>query len=210
MTTARRLLIASESKIISSGFELLIKGWNEFGEITQAPLSALPAVVAKLEPDIILVFAPCAPRSIVRTLRKFSTDYPRSRAVVLLTDEDSVSSLTLLHGEAFGIISYRATLVDFRGCLSKVRSGLRYIDPQFTEATLGLRYPTAHPSQEILSERETEVLRRIALGHTQKEIAGQLKISTKSVGTYHSRIALKLHTTSRVDMVKFAIAAGLM
>ena len=65
MTTARRLLIASESKIISSGFELLIKGWNEFGEITQAPLSALPAVVAKLEPDIILVFAPCAPRSIV-------------------------------------------------------------------------------------------------------------------------------------------------
>lgn len=210
MTTACRLLIASESRIIGTGFELLIKSWNEFGEIGQTPLSSLPAVAVKLVPDILVVFTPRLRPSILRTLRQFRTNCPRSRAVVLLTEEDRVFSLALLHAGAFGVISCGAMPVDLKACLSAVRDGLKYIDPQFTEAALGLRWAAARPSPKTLSERETEVLRRIAFGHTQKEIAEQLKISIKSVETYRSRIALKLQITSRADMVKFAIGAGFM
>lgn len=205
-----RLLIASESGIILASVELLIKNWNEFGEIAKTSLSSLASVAAKSPPDIILIPIPHARKSIVRELRQLSTICPRSRAVVLLTDEKCVLSLALLHAGAFGIISYRATPVDLRACLLAVREGFKYIDPQFTEAALGLRSVVAHPSREILSDRENEVLRLVALGHTQREVAAQLKVTARSVETYRSRIARKLQATSRADMVQFAIAAGLI
>ena len=92
VTTACRLLVASESGIIGTGLDLLIKGGNEFGEITQTPLSELPAVVAKSAPDIILVFAPRARQSIVRTLRKFSRT-PNLKTAVATQRHASMTSM---------------------------------------------------------------------------------------------------------------------
>ncbi len=60
-----------------------------------------------------------------------------------------------------------------------------------------------------LSPREREVLRLVALGHTQKEVADELGLSIKTVETYRTRLNVKLGFTSRAELVRYALAAGL-
>ncbi len=89
-----------------------------------------------------------------------------------------------------------------------VRRGETYVDPG-----LGARLATAPPAPggppDDLTEREAEILRLIALGHTNAEIAGQLYLSVRTVESHRAHIQQKLRRTTRAELVRYAIEQGL-
>ena len=73
-----------------------------------------------------------------------------------------------------------------------------------------MRTPLGRPSEDPLSDREREVLRLLALGHTNQEIAKQLYISVRTAETHRAHIMQKLHLSSRAELVRYAILQGLL
>lgn len=93
-----------------------------------------------------------------------------------------------------------------------VAAGGIYLDPALASKVvdnyIGSRSKKNESLRSDLSERETEVLRLVALGHSNKEIAAKLEISVKTVETYKARLMEKLDLHSRVDMVRYARDQG--
>ena len=111
----------------------------------------------------------------------------------------------------FGFNVMSAQLI---GAIRVVASGKSYLDPALTETVMGgyLRQTTAieSASKVEITARESEVLRLIALGHTNKEIAGRLELSVKTIEAHKANAMQKLGFVSRIDIVRFAILQGWM
>jgi DNA-binding NarL/FixJ family response regulator len=101
--------------------------------------------------------------------------------------------------------------------LSAIRAVVRgevYIHPSLTRALLDELLPARDPHLQDpwqeLSEREQQVIRQVALGHTNREIAQQLSLSVKTVETYRARAMEKLGLTGRAQLVEYAVGRGLL
>jgi DNA-binding NarL/FixJ family response regulator len=122
-----------------------------------------------------------------------------------------------LKGGAAGYVLKKAADVELIAAIQAVMRGDIYVHPSMTRALLEDMVPKgdSRPARETdlwatLSEREQEVLRLVAFGHTSKEIADQLALSIKTVDTYRARGMEKLGLRNRATLVRFALARGLM
>lgn len=136
------------------------------------------------------------------------------RRVVVLTESDNAAVLRqFLAAGAAGCVPKRAAAADLVHAIRAAAGGRTCPDPPPVEPTAPAEVavgpgpePAAPPAG--LSERESEVVRLIALGHSNKEIAAQLKLSVKTVETYKTRSMEKLDMRSRVDIVRYAARRG--
>jgi two-component system response regulator NreC len=112
---------------------------------------------------------------------------------------------------ASGYVLKEAADAEVVAAVREVARGGRYVNPE-----LGARLVTAEAEagrraeDDPLSEREREVLRLLALGHTNQEIAKQLYISVRTAETHRAHIMQKLRLTSRAELVRYALAQGLL
>jgi two-component system response regulator NreC len=112
---------------------------------------------------------------------------------------------------ASGYVLKEAADVEVVAAVREVARGSRYVNPE-----LGARLVTAaaeaerRAEQDPLSEREREVLRLLALGHTNQEIAKQLSISVRTAETHRAHIMQKLRLESRAELVRYVLAEGLL
>jgi two-component system response regulator NreC len=105
----------------------------------------------------------------------------------------------------------RASLSTFSTALRRVAAGRNYLDPEVSdEMFVALVGDRVRPRSGILSRREEEVLRLIAHGYTQKEIAKKMAISPTTVETYSARIREKLDLRERSDLVRYAMTRGIV
>ncbi|VTT98167.1 family transcriptional regulator : Two component transcriptional regulator, LuxR family OS=Methylocella silvestris (strain BL2 / DSM 15510 / NCIMB 13906) GN=Msil_2019 PE=4 SV=1: Response_reg: GerE [Gemmataceae bacterium] len=141
------------------------------------------------------------------------------RRVVVLTESDNAAVLgQFLAAGAAGCVPKRAAAADLVHAIRAAAGGRALPDPPPVEAEATVApAPAAAPAPvgpepaappAGLSERESEVVRLIALGHSNKEIAAQLKLSVKTVETYKTRSMEKLDMRSRVDIVRYAARRG--
>ncbi len=172
--------------------------------------------VAGLTPDVLLLDLTLTGGGL-QILEQMTEMTLHTRAVVLAMHEDISLLRSVLAVGSLGYVVHRDAQDELLKVVRKISAGRSYVEVP----TGGLRpYPGLDPQSEegremhakldLLSQREREVLRAVAYGYTNREIAESLQISVKSIETYRYRVSDKLGFKSRADLVRFALEVGLL
>lgn len=210
-----RVLLADDHAVLRSGLRLLLTSRNEFEVVGEASSGIETLSLAeKLQPDLILLDLSMPMLGGLDALPALRKLVP-SACVLILTMHDDPQYLrqALKHG-ASGYVLKKAADAELLSAMRAVLRGEVYVHPSMTRVLLEDMLETQPAEQEgewkSLSEREQEVLKMVALGHTSAEIAGQFNLSAKTVETYRARGMEKLGLRTRAALVKFALQEGLI
>ena len=141
--------------------------------------------------------------STLQAIPELRRDFPDTQIVVLTMQNEPAYARQALNAGALGFVLKEAAESELLDAVRRAAAGEAYLNPR-----LGARLAAEPPSglPDGLTEREMEILRRIALGHTNSEIAEQLFVSLRTVETHRSRIHRKLQIGSRAELVQYARA----
>ncbi len=156
-------------------------------------------------PDV-LIFDPNMPgKPSLEAIPKMRAASPKTRIVVLTTQREPALARQALRLGVLGYVLKEAAEDELVRAVRSATAGETYLQP-----TLGARLAAEPEAAADLSERETDVLRLIALGHTNAEIAEKLFISVRTVETHRAHIQQKLGVSSRAELVRSALSRGLI
>lgn len=216
MNIPTRVLLADDHAVLRAGLRLLLTGQNEFEVVAEASTgSEALSLAEKLQPDLILLdlsMPGLGGLDVLPTLHKI---VPSAKVLILtMHDDPQYLRQALKHG-ASGYVLKKAADAELISAIHIVLRGEMYVHPSMTRVLLEDILPDANVmggelSWASLSEREQEVLKMVALGHTSAEIADQLSLSAKTVETYRARGMEKLGLRTRAALVKFALQEGLI
>jgi len=204
------ILIADDHRVVRQGLRLLID--NEAGLQVVAEAGTVPDAerLARAHRPTVLVLDLNMPGgSSLDAIPRLQEDAPDTAIVVLTMQDDPAFARKALQAGARGFVLKEAADEELLEAIRLAAAGDTYLNPR-----LGARMaatpdqPTGPPDD--LSERELEVLRLIALGHTNSEIADQLFLSTRTVETHRAHIQQKIRRTSRAELVRYALDYGLL
>jgi DNA-binding NarL/FixJ family response regulator len=211
-TPTIRVVLADDHPVVRGGLKQLIDSQSDMcvvGEAMNGDEAWRSAM--QLEPDVVVMDLSMPVIDGVEATRRVKRDLPNVRVLALTVHEERQYLNQLLRAGASGYVLKRAAADELLRAIRTVAKGETYIDPALA-ATLVEGFldsqRSQHPTSEALSEREREVLVRIAKGFSYKEIAAELALSVKTVETYKARMAEKLGLRSRVEIVKFAAQQG--
>ena len=214
MTT--RVLLADDHAVLRAGLRLLLTGQNEFEVVAEASTgSEALSLAEKLQPDLILLdlsMPGLGGMDVLPTLRKMT---PSAKILILTMHDDPQYLRQALKQGASGYVLKKAADAELISAIHAVLRGEMYVHPSMTRVLLEdilpeTKFSSADLTWASLSEREQEVLKMVALGHTSAEIADQLSLSAKTVETYRARGMEKLGLRTRAALVKFALQEGLI
>ncbi|HYH82769.1 MAG TPA: response regulator transcription factor [Longimicrobium sp.] len=206
-----RIVLADDHEVVRAGLRALVDGTPGMRVVGEARDGAETVrVVCELLPDVLVVDVSMPLLDGAEATERVVRDCPGVRVLALTMHEDRSHLTRLLQAGATGYLLKRAAPAELVRAIEVVAAGGTYVDPLLAGSVLSgvARTRAGTAPAEALSEREEEVLRRIAWGASNKEIAGQLGISTKTVETYKARISDKLGLRSRSDMVRYAVQQG--
>jgi DNA-binding NarL/FixJ family response regulator len=207
-----RVLLADDHAIVREGLKSLINsepGMTVVGEAADGPSAV--SRTAELDPDVAVVDVSMPGLTGAEVTRALRTARPDRKVLILTVHEDKGYLRLLLAAGAVGYVLKRAAAAELVHAIRAVAAGETYLDPSLAADIVDdFVRPIAErePVLAELSDRESEVVRLIALGYSNKEIAAQLKLSVKTVETYKTRSMEKLHIRSRVDIVRYAVRRG--
>lgn len=210
MNSAKRIFLADDHAVLRSGLRLLIDNQPDLEVVGEAGdgIDTLEQV-PRLQPDVILLDLHMPGLDGLRTLPRLCQVAPNSR-VLILTMHDDVSYLQeALQAGAAGYVLKQAVDTELLMAIRAVLRGERPVHPAMTQKLIeSMSEPqqtSAANPWEALSDRERDVLRLVALGYTNAEIATELYISVKTVETYRARGMEKLEVETRAQLVKSAL-----
>ena len=211
-----RVLLADDHAILRSGLRLLLTTQNEFDVVGEAASGTETLTLAEqLQPDLILLDLNMPALGGLDALPALRKLVPSARILILtMHDDPQYLRQALKHG-ASGYVLKKAADSELLSAMRAVLRGEVFVHPSMTRILLEDMLPEAssgnqEDSWSSLSEREQEVLKMVALGHTSAEIAEQLNLSAKTVETYRARGMGKLGLRTRAALVKFALQEGLI
>jgi len=211
-----RVLIADDHAILREGLRALVNaqpGIEVVGEADNAQATLQRTV--ELRPDI-LVLDLSMPGGGAETAERVAQDCPAVKVIALTMHEERGYVSRLLRAGAVGYVLKRTASSELVRAIRTVSEGGSYVDPSLAAALLAEQStragrgvsPEAGGSAANLSNREEEVLRLLALGHSNKEVAATLSISVKTVETHRASGLAKLGVNNRAALVRFALATG--
>jgi two-component system response regulator NreC len=211
-----RVLLADDHAVLRSGLRLLLTSQNEFEVIGEASSGSETLTLAEqLQPDLILLDLSMPALGGLDALPVLRKLVPSARILILtMHDDPQYLRQALKHG-ASGYVLKKAADAELLSAMRGVLRGEVYVHPSMTRILLEDMLPESQSTSEkdawsSLSEREQEVLKMVALGHTSAEIASQLNLSAKTVETYRTRGMEKLGLRTRAALVRFALQNGLI
>lgn len=219
-----RVLIADDHAILRSGLRLLLEAQPDMEVVGEAG-SAEEAVAleAKLRPDVVLMdlTLPAHPGGSgsgvagLEAIRRIRAGRPEARILALTMHDDEGYLRAVLEAGGVGYVLKQAADTELLSAIRAAYRGGTYLHPTHARALVEslLRRGEAvgvNDDYERLSPREQEVLRLLALGYTNQQVADQLCLSVKTVETYRARLAEKLGLRSRADIVRYALQRGLL
>src|SRR5581483_296449 len=209
-----RLLLISKFAIVRSALRHLLASSNDIEVVAESDLSPdVEETVRKLRPDVILIeTAVASDPEEARVIEKIGRG-SKVRLVVLAGEGDIRVIRSMLRSGVTGYVLKQSTDTELLLALRSAARGRRFLDSSLINeiAFEGTRSAeqTASP-KPVLSKRQKQVLKYLVRGHTGGEIARKLDVSVKTVETYRARIYEKLEVRSRADLMKYAVAAGLI
>jgi two-component system response regulator NreC len=210
-----RVLLADDHAVLRSGLRLLLTSQNEYDVVGEASSGTETLTLAeRLQPDLILLDLSMPSLGGLDALPALRKLVPSARILILTMHDDPQYLRQALKRGASGYVLKKAADAELLSAIRAVLRGEVYVHPSMTRVLLEdmLETPPAENqnSWEMLSEREQEVLKMVALGHTSAEIAEQLNLSAKTVETYRARGMEKLGLRTRAALVKFVLQEGLI
>ena len=216
MPEKKRIVIAEDHTILREGLRMLLSCKADF-EVVGEARDGLEAIrtVDSLKPDLILLDL-SMPRmngiEAIEDIRKLS---PSTKILVLTVHKTEEHILTALKAGADGYILKEATHTELMLAVDNVLSGMSYLSPGISEKVIegyleGRKGARPSASLDILTPREREILKMIAEGFTNKDIAGYLCLSAKTVETHRTNLMKKLRLHNARSLTEFAIEKGLI
>jgi two-component system response regulator NreC len=207
-----RVLIVDDHAVVRAGLKLVLEAAEGIEPVGEAG-SARDAIfeARSLKPEVILLDVLMPDQSGLDVIPTLLKENPDTKILVLSMQDDPHYVREALGAGASGYVLKEAADNEVVTAIREVASGGRYVHPE-----LGARLVDAETQErrraeeDPLSERESEVLRLLALGHTNQEIAKQLYISVRTAETHRAHIMQKLRLSSRAELVRYALAEGLL
>jgi two-component system response regulator NreC len=207
-----RVLIVDDHAVVRSGLKLVLQADEAIEPVGEAG-SAREAIfeARTLKPDVILLDVVMPDQSGLEIIPTLLKENPDAKVLVLSMQDDPRYVREAFDAGASGYVLKEAADSEVVAAVREVAGGGRYVDPE-----LGARLVAAESEErrradeDPLSEREGEVLRLLALGHTNQEIAKQLFISVRTAETHRAHIMQKLRLSSRAELVRYALDRGLL
>ena len=211
MTTPIRILLLDDHPVVTEGLRLLLDRQDDL-EVVATAATLERAVAASTSPDVViadLVLGIDRGAEVVHTIRQ---RFPHSKVLVLSMVDAPTEVQSVLEAGAHGYMVKEAAAADLVDAVRRVAAGEAYLQPSVGMALAKARQQHgAPPTADVaLSEREIDVARLLALGHTNAEIGELLSLSPRTVESHRAHVLEKLGVRTRAELVRRAVALGLV
>jgi len=217
MDTSIRIVLADDHAVLRTGLRLLIDNQPNMHVVGEAGNGSEAITQAhELQPDIVLLDLNMPGMDGLAAIPLLRAESPESRILILTMHDDVGYLQEALRAGASGYILKKAVDSELLMAIQTVMRGETYVHSAMSEkllqkiATQTVTAKAQADPWDNLSERERDVLRLVALGYTNAEIAGELFLSVKTVETYRTRGMEKLNLQTRAQLVKAALERGLL
>ncbi len=208
-----RVFLADDHTVVREGLKALVNaqpGMEVSGEAADGRSAC--RLVQQLQPHVVVMDFSMPEINGAQATKELKRMCPHVKVLALTVHEEKGYLHQLLEAGVSGYVLKRAAAEELIHAIRTVAAGGVYLDPALAGKVVGgfVRHPAGagKPEGGDLSERETEVMRLIAAGYSNKEIAAQLTLSVKTVETYKARSMEKLGLSSRAEIVRYALQCG--
>lgn len=206
--TAIRVVLADDHAVVRQGLRRVLEAQGDFEVVAEAgDLDAVHRYVRGHRPDVLVLDLNMPGGSSIKHIPKLREEAPDTQIVVLTMENEPLYARQALSDGARGYVLKDAAETELVTAIREASAGESYLNPRLA-ARVAAAPPPGPP--DGLSEREAEVLRLVALGFTNVEIAGQLYLSIRTVETHRSHIQQKLRLKNRSELVQYALDHGLV
>jgi two-component system response regulator NreC len=208
-----RVLVVDDHAVVRAGLRLLLDSQDDIETVAEAGEAREAVFEARAtKPDVVLMDVMLgAGKSGIETTPEMLHEAPEAKILILSMQDDPRYVREAFAAGASGYVLKEAADTELVTAVREVAAGGRYVHP-----ALGARIAAADAeaerstAEDPLSEREHEVLRLLALGHTNQEIARMLFVSVRTAETHRAHIMQKLRIGTRAELVRYAISRGLL
>ena len=203
-----KVLLADDHSIVRAGLRRLVEESEDMEVIAEAAdgREAIRLVHQNM-PDVAVIDISMPGMDGLEVVQQLHTFYPHKPILILTMHEEAQFVVRAIEAGAMGYITKQSAPEQLVKAIRKVHAGSRYLTEDAVEM-LALRVARGTSDRsplDSLSTRELQVLRRLALGHTNREIAAAYNISVKTVDTYRLRLLKKLNLRNNAELSRFAI-----
>ena len=207
-----KILLADDHALVREGLRRLLQDYPDFKVVGEASdgQETLRAV-RQLQPDVVLMDLSMPELDGIETTKRIVEERLPAKVLILTMHANEEYAMRVLQAGARGFIGKGAPSQEVTEAIRKVAAGGISLPPALAEA-LPKRYVRKGEDSplETLSDRELQVLKRLAEGRTGREIAQELHLSTKTVDTYRARLLTKLELNTTADLIRFALRNGVI
>jgi two-component system response regulator NreC len=203
-----RVVIADDHAVVRRGLRQVLEAEGGFEVVAEAEdIEGARRYVRGHHPDVLVLDLNLPGGLSLKDIPAIRTECPNTQIVVLTMQNEPAYAQQALGAGALGYVLKEAAEAELVEAIRRAAVGDTYLNPR-----LGARVAAEPPPgpPDGLSEREVEVLRMVALGHTNTEIAEQLYLSVRTVETHRAHIQQKLRLGSRSELVRYALEHGLV
>jgi two-component system response regulator NreC len=207
-----KVVLVDDHAVVRSGLRLLLDAEDDMEVVGEAGNAEDAVFRARaLKPDVVLLDVVMPGESGIEALPKLLEESPATNVLVLSMQDDPSYVREAFAAGASGYVLKEAVDEEVVSAVREIASGGRYVHP-----ALGARMIAAEAEERAaaeadpLSDREREILRLLALGHTNQEIARQLYISVRTAESHRAHIMQKLRLSTRAELVRYALSHGLL
>lgn len=208
-----RILLAEDHNTVREGIKMLVNAQPDMQVVGEAADgNAAIAKTRELRPDLLVMDISMPELNGLKATEKLRQEFPDLKILTLTRHTDDGYLQQLIKAGVNGYVLKQSAPTELITAIRTVTSGRSYVDSELTNIVLdgyaGTKRPLRGEGTTQVSERESEILRFIAWGYSNKEIAGRLELSVKTVEAHKSNAMRKLNMRSRIDIVRYAILQG--
>jgi two-component system response regulator NreC len=205
------IVLADDHAVVRAGLRLLLDAEEGFHVVAEAgDVDAALRSVLGYKPDVLVLDLNMpGQRTSLEMIPSVPDASGGTKVVVLTMQDDQQFARQALRAGALGYVLKEAADAELVEAVRRAAAGQTYLNPRLG-AALAAAPPEAAGPPGDLTEREAEVLRLIALGHTNTEIAEQLYLSVRTVESHRAHIQQKLRCSSRAELVRYALDHGVL
>lgn len=213
MQGTTRILLAEDHNTVREGIKMLVNAQDDMQVVGEAADGyAAIAKTRELSPDLLVMDISMPELNGLKTTEKLRQEFPDLKILTLTRHTDDGYLQQLIKAGVNGYVLKQSAPTELITAIRTVTSGRSYVDSELTQKVLGGYAKTTGPLRGEgtgqISDRESEVIRLIAWGYSNKEIASRLELSVKTIEAHKSNAMRKLGMRSRIDIVRYAILQG--
>ena len=204
-TATTRIVVADDHQVVRAGLKMLLDAEEDFEVVAEAgDVASATRTVLGYKPDVLVLDLNMPDGSSLAAIPKMLSDSPSTSIVVLTMQEDPAFASEALQAGARGYVLKEAADSELVEAVRTAAAGRTYLHPELG-AKIAAEPPKPAGPPDDLTEREVEILKLIALGHTNTEIAEQLFLSVRTVESHRARIQQKTGVGTRAELVRYAL-----